>query len=88
MIVVTADHAAQGGFDFALHLGVGSAPTVGHVSHDEDAEVIGPVEFSGDIDLGVNALVVKAESTRPEDFIAHEGIAEEGVEAVRVVGLI
>ena len=68
--------------------GVGLAPEVRHVRHDQQAQAVGPVELARHLDLDVNAVGVQPDPLRAQDLVAHEGIAGEGVEALRVIRLV
>ena len=88
MIEIAPHHAAQGVLDLLAHLGVRLAPAVRHVGHDQQAQPVRPVELARHVHLHVQPVGVQADPARAQDFVAHEGVAGKGVEALRVIGLV
>ncbi len=88
MVEVPSDHPTQGDLRLAAHLCVGPAPTVGHVGHDQDAQLVGPVQLARDADLDVDPLAVETDLARPQDLVAHERVARERVEPFGVIRLV
>ena len=88
-VVVIAVHLSPQAFlPVPAGLGYGLAPEVGGVGHDQEAQLVGPVELAGDFHLDVDAIAVKAEALGNHYFLAHELVAREGVVAFRVVALV
>ena len=88
MVVVAVDHAAESRVVLPKCRRVGRPPPVGHVGHDEHAKFVGPVELPRRLDLDVLAEPVEAELAGAEDFLLERAIGREGVETLRVIGLV
>ncbi len=88
MVEVPFDLVPSGGLPVRAAVVVGLAADVGDVAHEEHAENIGPVKLAGNLGLDVDAEGVEADASGPLDLLLHETVAREGVEAVRMVGLV
>ena len=88
MVVVAGDHLAQGIVMLAEGRVGRRTPPVGHVGHDQHAELVGPVELARCLDLDVFAQSVQTDLPRAQNFAPREGIGGKGVEARGVIGLV
>ena len=72
----------------AAHCRIGFPPRVRHVRHDQESQAVGPVELARRLDLDVLAQAVETDRLGTQDLGAHEGVARERVEPLRVECLI
>ena len=88
MVVVAPHHVLEAEPVLAEHRLGGRPPRARDVRHDEEAELVRPVELARHLHLDVHAVAGEREFLGDEDLVLHELVGGERVPPVRMVGLV
>ena len=70
MIVIAIDHSTERHLVLVKRRRVGRAPPIRHVGHDEDAELVRPVQLPRRFDLDVLAESREPDAPGAQDLVA------------------